>query len=349
MNALHALALIYIFFSWLIIALLLFFIIFRNYRAAKQKRKKYGEVEKKWFPKTLKVLFGLTVLTFIPNAIFYGYIGSAFKSIIPGYLNHLLIFTTVLFALSELRLTFSISFNLLEKKAKKIWLALLILIFLPVSFSSAWEIPKMFSFPEKEDCYLIDLPIQGTWLGGHAGAWEAINAHQGVRSQWYAIDIVKVDEHGNFFTREGKMMEDFPTFNAHIYAPVDGRIVEMVDSLPNKAVNFMPHDTLTPAGNHVVIEFENDRYLFLAHLNYGTIEVEKGDYVKRGDLIGRAGNSGNTSWPHLHMHIQDMPVINNREAKGFPFRFRRMERKRWLKWEEVSDAFIIRNDLFRDQ
>jgi len=127
------------------------------------------------------------------------------------------------------------------------------------------------------------------------------------RSQKYATDVVKVNEGGWFFQNNGEDLTDIYSFGEPVYAPVAGVVTIVVDSLPNHEVSFFPSDSLNPAGNHVVMHFDQERYLFMAYLMAGTIEVQKGDSVKAGDIVGKIGNSGNSSWPHLH--IQDKPAI----------------------------------------
>jgi hypothetical protein len=57
-------------------------------------------------------------------------------------------------------------------------------------------------------------------------------------------------------------------------------------------------------GNQVVLEVAPNQFLFLCHLQPGSITVKKGDRVTKGQVVGRVGNSGNTSEPHLHIHLQ---------------------------------------------
>jgi murein DD-endopeptidase MepM/ murein hydrolase activator NlpD len=49
----------------------------------------------------------------------------------------------------------------------------------------------------------------------------------------------------------------------------------------------------------------------LAHLKQGSIVVKVGDNVKRGQLLGKCGNSGNSSEPHLHYHLQNSAVLQD--------------------------------------
>lgn len=207
----------------------------------------------------------------------------------------------------------------------------------------------MFTYPPDKENYTFELPVKGTWLAGHAGGSEIVNYHCMVKSQEYAIDIVKVDENYCFFQGKGKELTDFYTMGKNIYSPANGIVVNVVDSLPNAGVTFMPMDTINPAGNHVVIEFEQGKYIFLAHLDKESVTVNVGDTVKAGDLVAKAGNSGNTSWPHLHMHVQDKPTIDYKNATGLPFRFKNIEIKRWLTWTTAINDYLIRNDLFKNK
>jgi murein DD-endopeptidase MepM/ murein hydrolase activator NlpD len=42
-----------------------------------------------------------------------------------------------------------------------------------------------------------------------------------------------------------------------------------------------------------------------------------GDRVRRGDVLGKLGNTGNTTNPHLHFQITDRPSIV--AGNGLPF------------------------------
>ena len=75
-----------------------------------------------------------------------------------------------------------------------------------------------------------------------------------------------------------------------------------------------------PAGNHLVIDHGNGEYSLLAHFRKGTVAVKTGDKVEPGQLVGRCGNSGNSSEPHLHYHLQNAPRFG--KGEGLPAQFR---------------------------
>jgi len=63
-------------------------------------------------------------------------------------------------------------------------------------------------------------------------------------------------------------------------------------------------------GNTVIVRTRNNEYLFFAHFKKHSIKVKEGDTVKQGQLLGLCGNSGNSSEPHLHFHIQNGKDMN---------------------------------------
>lgn len=334
----------------IITLLIIGLLIYRIYRGVLKKsdRKNIAKITGNWYPKVLKILFGVSMLLTIIYAPFYVFISSIYEIFIPNYLNNLLILSILLLAGLECFLMFTVSDTLIKKTYKKVILSVIVVILFPLSVYRTFNIPDMFKYPTEKDSYIINLPVKGIWIAGHAGGTEIVNYHCAHTSQLYAMDIMKVNDNGRIFTGSGNELTDFYTMNEKIYSPVNGTIVTVVDGLPNAKVSSTTTNPDNPAGNHVVIQFEQDRYIFLAHLNKGSVQVKAGDRIKTGDLIGHAGNSGNTTMPHLHMHIQDRPTIDYSGETGFPYRFRSIQRKRWMNWVTVTNGFLIRNDLFKN-
>lgn len=140
----------------------------------------------------------------------------------------------------------------------------------------------------------------GSFYVGQGGNSPLINYHNVHATQRYAMDIVELNSIGmrasSLFARE---LERYAIFGRPVLSPCDGRIVAVADGLVD---NIPPlTDRVKPTGNHVVVACRGAR-VFLAHLQRGSVMVQPGDSVAPGDIVGRVGNSGNTSEPHLHIH-----------------------------------------------
>lgn len=57
----------------------------------------------------------------------------------------------------------------------------------------------------------------------------------------------------------------------------------------------------TGYGNYIVINHGSGYISLYAHLS--KITVAEGSYVQKGDIIGKSGNTGNSTGPHLHLEI----------------------------------------------
>jgi murein DD-endopeptidase MepM/ murein hydrolase activator NlpD len=73
-------------------------------------------------------------------------------------------------------------------------------------------------------------------------------------------------------------------------------------------------------GNYVAIA-RGDITVFLCHLRLGSVAVRVDEWLAAGTPIGRCGNSGRTTRPHLHLHAQDRPDYALRAAHGVPVAF----------------------------
>ena len=54
-----------------------------------------------------------------------------------------------------------------------------------------------------------------------------------------------------------------------------------------------------------------------AHMQKDSVTVQVGDHVKRGQVLGKLGNTGNTSAPHLHFQLMAGPSALG--AQGVPY------------------------------
>ncbi|GAA1158146.1 M23 family metallopeptidase [Nesterenkonia sandarakina] len=58
-------------------------------------------------------------------------------------------------------------------------------------------------------------------------------------------------------------------------------------------------------GNHVIVRHADGTAAVYAHLRRGGVAVQKGQQVGVGNQLGEVGNTGNSSEPHLHVHLMD--------------------------------------------
>jgi murein DD-endopeptidase MepM/ murein hydrolase activator NlpD len=162
----------------------------------------------------------------------------------------------------------------------------------------------------------VRLPFDGTWWVFWGGRTERENYHVIAPDQRHAWDIL-VWRNGGTHHGNGKRLIDYWAFGRPILAPAPARVIEAVDGLPDNVPGHM--DPRHPAGNHVVLDLGNGEYALIAHLRHGSVAVKAGDRVRTGQRLGRCGNSGNTSEPHVHFHVQDGPTLFR--AKGLPVEF----------------------------
>ncbi|MCF7202488.1 M23 family metallopeptidase [Pseudomonas oligotrophica] len=59
-----------------------------------------------------------------------------------------------------------------------------------------------------------------------------------------------------------------------------------------------------PAGNHVRIVHDDGTHGAYLHLQRGSVAVRPGMRVGKGELLGKSGNTGRSTGPHLHFVVQ---------------------------------------------
>ena len=142
----------------------------------------------------------------------------------------------------------------------------------------------------------------------------------------YAIDWIKLGADGNTFTGDEFENSSYHAYDVPITAVADGRAVNVLDGIPENtphrdklAVEMTP---ATMAGNNIVEDIGGGNYVGYAHFRPGTITVKAGDTIHRGQVLGKLGNSGNSTEPHLHIQICDGPSFL--ACNGVPMQFKDM-------------------------
>lgn len=186
----------------------------------------------------------------------------------------------------------------------------------------------------------IDLayPFTGHWLVQNSPANRTPSHGTHAFASAYAIDFVPVTDAGRTLPiRLSSLVrpepaDRFPGFSRPILAPVEGIVLAVHDSEPDHpAYRGLPsiRYALTQhrraaagwvalAGNHVFID-SGGIVVALCHLQQGSAQVMRGQQVQVGDALGRCGNSGNSTEPHVHLQAIDNPDIARANAVRLTF------------------------------
>lgn len=187
----------------------------------------------------------------------------------------------------------------------------------------------------------VDLayPLQGRWLVQNSPA-DRVPSHGTARfAASYAIDFVPVDESGRsapirlWTWLRPEPPERFPGFGRSVLAPVAGEVVGVFDDVPDHAafrglpsVGYALSQGRRAAagwealaGNHVLIQTVAGAVVALCHLQQGSVGVARGDQVEVGYVLGRCGNSGNSTEPHVHVQAIDRVEVESATALPITF------------------------------
>jgi len=175
---------------------------------------------------------------------------------------------------------------------------------------------------------------RGLWLahngpGDHRAAhWGSMLVHsrQITVPQRYAIDFMGLEENGRGVrgVLEGSSNTDWPGFGMDVVAVADSLVQDARDGIVDNPPLFEPPppkdaEMSAAGGNYVVLDVGRSRYVHYAHLQQGSVAVRAGQRVKRGQVLGRVGNSGNTNGAHLHFNVVN--GLRLAVAEGLPYVF----------------------------
>jgi murein DD-endopeptidase MepM/ murein hydrolase activator NlpD len=77
------------------------------------------------------------------------------------------------------------------------------------------------------------------------------------------------------------------------------------------------------------------------------VAVKAGDHVLRGQLLGKCGNSGNSSEPHLHYHLQHSPIFQ--DALGIKILFQKLAVTKHDQTEVKSNYSPVKGEIIRPE
>jgi hypothetical protein len=155
--------------------------------------------------------------------------------------------------------------------------------------------------------------------GAHRRTVQPINNDLWV-AQRFAIDFNKVDEADMVADGDVSLNESWFTYDQPVLAVADATVTIAVDGnadqIPNAAE---PVEIENANGNHIILEVADGKYAFYAHLKPGSVAVKAGEEVTKGQVIGRTGNSGSSTGPHLHFQMMDRPSALMADGRPYVF------------------------------
>ena len=224
---------------------------------------------------------------------------------------------------------------------------------------------------EFENAISLEFPLRGEWMAPHTPGTKIPSHGSDQLGQRYAFDFLQVnwEKKGVHFYNAnsfryilfGVPLNKNYCWGKNIHAPCDGKIIKCEDGLKERKITHLISDlfvvlknsffgnlnNLHPLlGNYIIMEC-NNAFAFFAHLQNGSINVSVGDNIKKGQIIGKVGHSGNSTAAHLHFQLMDN--INLLEAKGIPCIFENLEifNKENNSWQKEINYIPKNTDRFR--
>lgn len=152
---------------------------------------------------------------------------------------------------------------------------------------------------------------------GHRRVMFALDGRARIPAR-FAIDWFRLDAKGRHARGDGQQATDWLGYGEDVLAVADGTVVATRNDYPESRTLKNPRHPLGEgSGNFVSLALGNGRYAHYEHLRPGSVRVHAGEQVRRGQVIGALGFSGDSTGPHLHFHVSDgaAPLA----GEGLPF------------------------------
>jgi hypothetical protein len=150
--------------------------------------------------------------------------------------------------------------------------------------------------------------------------WKGIYLINGVigNSERFALDILQIDAQYKLSNPDNSLTkEEYYSWGEDILSAGTGTVVNVRTNLIDQEIG--TYDLNEPAGNFVVIQHGPALFSLYGHMMQSSATVSIGDPVAAGQVIGRIGNSGYSTAPHIH--FQYMDNMDMMIGKGLPALF----------------------------
>lgn len=224
---------------------------------------------------------------------------------------------------------------------------------------------------QSEKPIIMEFPLRGEWMLPNTPGTKVPSHGTEQLGQKYAYDFTQVDwsEKGLRFYSGSKLrylLLGVPLRNCFgwgkdVYAPCNGTVIQCEDGHKERQIVHLVSDLAVVLknafffnmkkgwqpvlGNYLIMDCGNGIYAFFAHFLNGSINVKVGDSVKKGQIIGKVGHSGNSTAPHLHFHLMDNPDLL--EANGIPCAFESYEVFKENSWVPVTNGIPTSTERIR--
>src|SRR5690625_3870693 len=224
------------------------------------------------------------------------------------------------------------------------------------------------------EAIIVQFPLRGEWHSPNTPGIKIPSHGTNKFGARYAYDFIQVDWDRKGWPAYrtslakyllfGVPLDEYYCWGQEVFAPCDGTVVQAKDGYKERprtnllsdmskayknAHYFDPKkdDIQSVAGNYIIMKCAENVYAGLVHFQTGSIQVSVGQNVKKGELIGRVGHSGNSFAPHLHFQLMDSSDIAT--ANGLPVAFEQYDIFKNGEWEKVYNGIPTNKDRIRFQ
>ena len=136
---------------------------------------------------------------------------------------------------------------------------------------------------------------------------------------------MKVDDAGRTTRGDADLVANALGYGAEALAVADATVAATRDSMAEvtRVSERRKHPQDEAAGNFVSLDLGDGRFAVYEHLKPGSIRVRPGQRVRRGEVVAQLGFTGDSTGPHLHLHVGD--AASPLGAEGLPFVFDRVD------------------------